>query len=539
MDPVSLAKAGVARGILPPHAVETPVRAGHPWPLVLLSFLGAQLAALPFIGFALSIFGEALQRGGGAYLLGVPVLLGACAALRGKQLPLFAENLALVALMVGIGLICFATVRDLEGYAYPLCALLALAVAAWVPVNWVRGVLGALAAALLLGTEFDSESLQRRLWTGATTLTALWLAGLWGQSRLSGTMARTAIALEWILAGWLLAALAGLAMLGGMSFMVGGVLGAGELGALLVQETTRTRYDLNGVQAAFSALLCVAAGIWCSLRWASLRKVSFGGLIGVLAGLGWFMPALGPAVLICAVTLVTRRRLLAGAAAFCAAWIIGAFYYNLAWDLLTKAQVLAAGGAALACLAWLASCRRARSGVPTLHPAAWRELRLMVLAIVLTFGVVNVGVWQKENLIAHGRPVFVRLAPMDPRSLMQGDFMALNYAMEPALQGQLAGVPALARPRAVAGLDGRGVATLRRLATGSPLAPDEILIELSPKKGRWMIASDAWFFKEGEGERWRPAHYGEFRVTADGQALLVGMADESLMRLPRSGASQR
>ena len=40
--------------------------------------------------------------------------------------------------------------------------------------------------------------------------------------------------------------------------------------------------------------------------------------------------------------------------------------------------------------------------------------------------------------------------------------------------------------------------------------------------------TDAWYFREGDGQRWEQARYGEFRVEPDGRALLVGMADAQL-----------
>jgi uncharacterized membrane-anchored protein len=87
------------------------------------------------------------------------------------------------------------------------------------------------------------------------------------------------------------------------------------------------------------------------------------------------------------------------------------------------------------------------------------------------------------------------------------------------------------RPRVVATRDARGVATLRRLHDGTPPGPGELLIELTPKSGRWILVTDAWFFEEGEAERWAKAKYGEFRVREDGQALLVGLRDAGLKAL--------
>ena len=43
--------------------------------------------------------------------------------------------------------------------------------------------------------------------------------------------------------------------------------------------------------------------------------------------------------------------------------------------------------------------------------------------------VANAGIWQKETLIANGRPIYIELAPVDPRSLMQGDYMALAFPL--------------------------------------------------------------------------------------------------------------
>ena len=142
--------------------------------------------------------------------------------------------------------------------------------------------------------------------------------------------------------------------------------------------------------------------------------------------------------------------------------------------------------------------------------------------------VANVGIWQKESLIERGQPVYVELAPVDPRSLMQGDFMQLNYRLPASVTRELGGLLGSDRPRVVARRDERGVATVLRLDTGAPLASDELRIELTPKDGRWVLVSDAWFFKEGEAARWEPAKYGEFRVAPDGKALLVGLRGAAL-----------
>jgi len=207
-----------------------------------------------------------------------------------------------------------------------------------------------------------------------------------------------------------------------------------------------------------------------------------------------------------------------------AAWIVGAVYYQLEWALTAKALVLVGAGALLGVLAWLAAgARTARTAAP--KRAAWSVG--IVSGLLAVLAVANVGIWQKERLIARGQPVFVELAPADPRSLMQGDYMRLAYRLPDDLDlgiGPLGGE----RPHVVAQRDARGVATVRRLDDGTPLAADELRIEMTPSDGRWTLVSDAWFFKEGEARRFEAARYAEFRVAPDGRALLVGLRDAQL-----------
>ncbi len=150
----------------------------------------------------------------------------------------------------------------------------------------------------------------------------------------------------------------------------------------------------------------------------------------------------------------------------------------------------------------------------------------LTLAAVLT--VANLGISDKESLIASGRPVYFELTPVDLRSLMQGDYMRLNFRLPGNVERSVGELAGATRPRVVAGGDARGIAAVRRRDEGRPLAGDEIRVELTLRDGRWIIVSDAWFFREGDGARWQAARYGEFRVAEDGRALLVGMADKDL-----------
>jgi len=362
----------------------------------------------------------------------------------------------------------------------------------------------------------------------------LWLALLALQRRaLAGaTQARAAAALEALAAGWLLACLGGLAWWAGSSFLVGGVLGDG-----LVGEVGRLATTQQGLLArvpllqGLSVALALAALLRVRRAWPGLQQPWLLATALVLVVLAAFMPALGALLLALAACATGARWRLAAAAAVAVAWVIGAFYYQLAWPLAHKAVVLALAGTLLIALAWW-PLRQAADAAhhPTTAPQArWAGAGLVAGALLVLL-VANVGIWQKETLIASGQPVFVELAPVDPRSLMQGDYMRLNFRL--GADTRDLGLMSTPRPRVVARRDAQGIATVLRLhVEGTPPAADELLIELTPKDGRWTLVSDAWFFREGEAERWAAARYGEFRVLPDGRALLVGLRGAGLQPL--------
>jgi len=53
---------------------------------------------------------------------------------------------------------------------------------------------------------------------------------------------------------------------------------------------------------------------------------------------------------------------------------------------------------------------------------------LVIAGLILVLGVANYDIWQKQQIVENGQQVLLKLRPVDPRSLMQGDFMRLRYA---------------------------------------------------------------------------------------------------------------
>jgi uncharacterized membrane-anchored protein len=530
-------RAAIDASLLPADA-QVPAQESRPWPVVLLTALGAWLAAVPLLGVVGLLLGDILSRGVGPYVVGALVLAGAAVVLRAQKVPVFVEQLATPALLVGAGALAFGLFRDLP---HQLAALVLIGVAAGLALaiarGWLRALLGASAAVLLVvvlapPNLFFGNNPVERFWLALHGVLLLWCAAMalqhWALG--NGAQARRAQALESWSGGWVVVLLAGLAWLAGFTLLVGGSVGAEMARALGAGTQTGANPRLLQVGSVLLALLaaCILARAWPGVRAPLLAAVAL-----VLLALAWFLPTLGAVLLVLALTATTQRWYLATAAGVAAAWIVGGFYYQLQWELAFKAVVLVGAGVLLGALAWLA--RRDRSGAMAPSVAAdvcaapRRAAGWIALATVATLAVANFAIWQKENIIANGQAVFVELAPVDPRSLMQGDYMRLNFALPSDLERDLDGLVTRQRPHVIAQRDASGVARLLRLARpeapSASLAPGEFRIELTPKNGAWILVTDAWFFREGDAALWEKAKYGEFRILPSGAALLVGMAD--------------
>ena len=532
-----IALQAIGRGGLPtPAALERhqpQTAAPRAWPVVILSGIGALLAAIPFIVAVAIAFATALHKGPTAYVIGIALAIAGLAFLK-KAESLFVEQLASVSFAVGTLLLVYALFRDLPpAWAALLIGVAALAIALGLGKPWAGGLLGAIAAAGFAASiahlvprpfyNIDPVSLGLAwalliaLWTAAAIAldgNRQWLEPLRNPSNIDA-----------IMIGWIAAALIGLSYGSGPTFLLDATIGSGGRFGAATAASPAFMLVRRGV-----GLLMAGAGATLLLRQHAIMRSPVGTAVtAVVVALSWLLPALGAVALALAVALKTGRRVVALAAAVAAVWIAGSFYYNLSLSLAEKAAILGVAGALLGGVALLTGARleferlTPQSGVSAMPPAFARALA--VAGLFMIAGVTAQAIREKETLIRDGRPVFIALAPVDPRSLMQGDYMALRFALPDAAlrHHPLTGPP----PQAIGTIDANGVVKLERIGGPAPqLAPGEIAINLSFKNSRWIVVTDAWFFAERTARKWEAARFGEFRVLPDGRALLVGMADK-------------
>ncbi|WP_333825032.1 GDYXXLXY domain-containing protein [Pinisolibacter sp.] len=155
---------------------------------------------------------------------------------------------------------------------------------------------------------------------------------------------------------------------------------------------------------------------------------------------------------------------------------------------------------------------------------------LFLLAGVAVAAVLGSAVWRAEALLASGDEVLLELAPVDPRSLMQGDYMRLAWAME---RETIALPEETTTATIVLALDPKRVGRYRRLLSEGAPGADEHAFQV--RRGRFgerfEIEPHSFLFQEGHAAAYAKAKYGIFRVDIAGRHLLAGLADGEGVRI--------
>ncbi len=543
------------------------------WVVAVLSFVGAQLVALPFLAFlALASSGE-LFAPPAAYVTALFLLAGSIAILRLRP-GLFVENLCLSGLLSGMAVLLFAIdsghnfFNDDSRLTLILAAISAasLIAALLIDTTWIQRVLGFMAALLIMGVWLDKTGYghfgMSRLASYPQPLIAVLLALAWAGwhgerpfRRPSGTADRRSTVVEAVdavaagvgVAVLLALAWADLAAARYLSLSDGAAAGSAD--AAWSGTWALSRLDPGRL---IQILLTLGAFAWLTVR----RRLLAAGRSHELRLLGLsfalllvfapFTDGAGVIAVIAAAALIAGHRHMLALAGLTLLVKLSGFYYALQWTLADKAALLAVCGALLGAALWLNHRLAQRSQAvaaarPDTSPAAaprWVAPALLG-ALAVALGAVHWDVREKERIIAEGQKIFIPLAPRDPRSLMQGDYMALNFALPWEILDELrdtdrasafATLPGHAV--VVARMDARGIATVVRPARpGEAPAGGEILLPLKWMRDSWTLVTDAFYFPEGQGVPFAEARFGEFRVLPDGRALLVGLADERLQAI--------
>jgi uncharacterized membrane-anchored protein len=554
----TLVNAAQADGILPARAREIANDPSPSWVITTLSFIGAQFTVWPFLLLIALLGGKSFYEPPQSFVLAAVLIVGAVLGLRAR-LPIFVSHLCFSALLTGMGLLVFSLFFAMKvgNLALVILLLVQIGVALMVRVPWVQRLLGlgaAVTAMLIVPSLYgadgssDERSLRMMYLAFPPIINTLVIALVWAawcalEIRLSvHTLARNTGA---FMDGVGVALLAAQVFASGAFFTSGGGFNSGSRAGSADSPLAGTAalFALNWV-VVLQVLITVGAWWWLTLRWQlhAAGKRREWALLSVvylcLAVFSFFTRDGGVVAIVGTVALATGRTRVLALAVFVLLAQLSGFYYALAWPLVHKAGLLVVVGAFLAVFLWALrrQFRPPTAPTPTATQAARPALALSLVAIggMLSLGAANYDVMKKEQVITGGQKIYIALAPRDPRSLMQGDFMALNFGFPREIQEALDKDDVRHQSvSVVAALDSQGVATVLRVI--DPFTPDtstlpsgQIRLPLKRKGGQWVLVTDAFFFPEGRGEPFKLAKFGEFRALADGRALLIGLADDSL-----------
>lgn len=240
---------------------------------------------------------------------------------------------------------------------------------------------------------------------------------------------------------------------------------------------------------------------------------------------------------------------------------LGNLYYYMPLSLTYKAYVLLATGLGMLVMAGLGGYVRIHAF--TAQPGATESkvsVRTLgiVLSLLASLTVANALIYTKDGVLRSGKTVVLELAPVDPRSLLQGDYMALRFSVQQHVAEMLADMPpALAqavqeanRVRVLMTPNEEGVFGLRaiqipdqskelyfardaRYQNKQNWPPEAVLVRLQRRGSDWTLGTDAWFFPEGRAQDFEQARYGLFKTNARGVSILTEMLDENLQPIER------
>lgn len=153
----------------------------------------------------------------------------------------------------------------------------------------------------------------------------------------------------------------------------------------------------------------------------------------------------------------------------------------------------------------------------------YREV-LIVVNLIVVLIIFNYSVYEKEHILLEGKLVLLKLAPVDPRSLMQGDYMQLRYEIAENIDFQK--IPK--RGYVVIRNDEAAIANKVRFQKDPvPLNEYEVLIKYNLSDYDLNIGAESFFFEEGQAEKFEIAEYGGLRVDENGNSVLIGLYDEN------------
>ncbi len=152
---------------------------------------------------------------------------------------------------------------------------------------------------------------------------------------------------------------------------------------------------------------------------------------------------------------------------------------------------------------------------------------LISISLLCIIGSFNYSIYQKEHVLKNGETVYLEIYPIDPRSLMQGDYVSFRYSLVKSIKD---------KPKNNSGLivitvDKNHVGHFARFYNDETLKDNEKLVPYYTRFGSMTIRPDSFFFQEGHSKFFEEASYAMFKFNGSKDLVLFGLANQKLKQV--------
>ncbi|MFV5366621.1 GDYXXLXY domain-containing protein [Acinetobacter oleivorans] len=165
------------------------------------------------------------------------------------------------------------------------------------------------------------------------------------------------------------------------------------------------------------------------------------------------------------------------------------------------------------------------------------SLILALVTLLIFVGLVAKNEWH----LHHSKSIFIELRPVDPRSILQGDYMALAYELNLQSLKALAGSESEALDQVIFNhssvpakviLDSQNRVVRTILDSNNSFAGQSLILKNPENRLQALYpASRSFLFAEGLAQCYQKAKYAEFKVNTKGEVILFDLRGEGLQPL--------
>lgn len=275
------------------------------------------------------------------------------------------------------------------------------------------------------------------------------------------------------------------------------------------------------------------------ILWLSRSGVLLMAVSALIIIINYYIVGLIACFLLLMVGFLKRRTVLIGLGIIALFVFISGYYYYLEETLLIKSFMLIGFGSCFLLGYFILhkqtillseKSNKETSNQFSLYIKMNSQKWMTLASLAFILLAVNFNIFKKEQLLEDGEIVLLELAPVDPRSLMQGDYMRLRFAIEQNLiddNSLLESHKNQSEQYFIVERDEHKVGQFSHRYKGEALSKNQIKMQFRVRNNKIRLATHAFFFQEGTAKEYEKARYGEFRVASNGELLLNNLRDES------------